>query len=119
MWNFKKLNVWKKAVDLVEKIYDITDRFPKTEIYGLTSQLRRSTVSISANIAEGCGRRTSKDFVQFLHNAMGSVKEVESELLVAKRLGYLKDANELFAELEEIGKMINGLMRHVSKLNIK
>lgn len=121
MWNFRKLDVWKRAIDLADRIYEVTALFPESEKYGLTNQLRRAVVSISANIAEGCGRRTSKDFIQFLHNAGGSVKEIESELVVAERLKYLSEdnMNELVVELNEIGKMLLGLMRHVSRLGIK
>ena len=121
MWNYKKLDVWKRAVDLSKIIYDITSKFPIEERYGLTSQLRRAVVSISSNIAEGCGRRTSKDYAQFLHNSMGSVKEVESELYVAEKLGYLKieAINPILKELEEIGRMINGVILRISNLNIK
>ena len=85
MWNFRKLDVWKRSFDLVEEVYRLVRGFPKEEVYGLGGQLRRAVVSISSNIAEGCGRRTSKDFVGFLHNASGSTKEVESQLLVAER----------------------------------
>ena len=89
MWNFRDLNVWKRVVDLTKIIYSVTNKFHSEEKYGLSGQLRRAVVSISSNIAEGCGRRTSKNCVGFLHSAMGSVNEVESELLVAKKLGYL------------------------------
>jgi len=121
MWNFRKLDVWKRSFDLVEEVYRLVRGFPKEEAYGLGGQLRRAVISISSNIAEGCGRRTSKDFVGFLHNASGSVKEVESQLLVAGRLGYLKgyEVDKLVKELDEIGKMLNGLIAHVSGLEIK
>ena len=80
MRDYKKLEIWKIAVELNKLVYDISRGFPSGEKYGLTSQVRRASVSISSNIAEGCGRRTGKDFVQFLHTAMGSLKEVESQL---------------------------------------
>jgi four helix bundle protein len=121
MWNFRKLDVWKRALDLAENVYRVVDKFPAKENYALSGQLRRAVISISSNIAEGCGRRTSKDFVGFLHIAMGSTKEVESQLLVAERLGYLKsdEVENLIKELDGIGKMLNGLMGHVSGLGIK
>ena len=120
MWNFRDLDVWKRAVDLTKVIYSITNKFHHEEQYGLSGQLRRAAVSISSNIAEGCGRRTSKDCVGFLHNATGSVNEVESELLVAKELGYLKEIEikDLISELKEIGKMLNGLIRNISDREI-
>ena len=101
MRDYKKLDVWKLSVELNKMVYGVTGNFPKDEIYGLTSQLRRASVSISSNIAEGCGRRTSKDFVQFLHNASGSLKEVGSQLVLAMDLGYISD--------DEFGKL-NGVV---------
>ena len=120
MWNYRKLDVWKRALNLTKVIYEITRDFPNEEKYGLSGQLRRASVSVSSNIAEGCGRRTSKDYIQFLHNAMGSVKEVESELFLAEKLGYIKmiDIEKIFKELDEICNMIGGVIRHVSGMEI-
>ncbi len=120
MWNYRKLDVWKRALNLTKVIYEITRDFPNEEKYGLSGQLRRASVSVSSNIAEGCGRRTSKDYIQFLHNAMGSVKEVESELFVAEKLGYIKmvDVEKILKELDEIGKMISGVIRHISEMKV-
>ncbi|MGB3776310.1 MAG: four helix bundle protein [Leeuwenhoekiella sp.] len=81
---FKELKVWQKSVELVSQIYSSTKSFPKNKIYGLTSQIRRSAVSIPSNIAEGCGRKTSKDFKNFLSIALGSAFELETQLLIAK-----------------------------------
>jgi four helix bundle protein len=99
----------------------LTGRFPKEEIYGLTSQLRRAVISISSNIAEGCGRRTSKDFVGFLYNAMGSVREVESQLMFVEKLGYLEDGElrKLLNDLDRLGKMLMGFIKHISRVDIK
>ncbi len=111
----EKLDVWMKSVDLVVRIYKETERFPKEEKFGLTSQVRRAAVSIPANIAEGAGRRSEKEFAYFLSNAQGSASEVETELLIASRLGYL-DSNvfsELRESLDKIGQMLHGLARHV------
>jgi four helix bundle protein len=111
----EKLDVWMKSVDLVVRIYKATEHFPKEEKFGLTSQVRRAAVSIPANIAEGAGRRSEKEFAYFLSNAQGSASEVETELLIAHRLGYLKV--DVFGELQEsldkIGQMLHGLARHV------
>lgn len=102
--NFKELNVWKDAMDLVEEVYRVIGGFSQDEIYSLSQQLKRAVVGIVSNIAEGCGRRTDKDFISFLYDALGSVKEVECQLIVAKRLGYLKD--EDFEKLEnEVDKL--------------
>src|SRR6266568_8819440 len=103
-----KLEAWLKAVELVTDIYKKTESFPKEERYGLTSQIRRAAVSIPANIAEGAGRQSTKEFAHFLSNAQGSASEVDTELLIANRLGYLAEANyaSLRASLDDIGRMI-------------
>ena len=121
MRDFKKLEVWRIARGLNKLIYVTTRNFPKDEIYGLTSQVRRAVVSIASNIAEGCGRRTSKDFVQFLHNAIGSIKEVECQIFIAKDLGYLMDDgfDEIMEELDKLGKKLNLLIKHVEMEGIK
>lgn len=121
MRDFRDLDVWKKSVDLTEKIYIVTKKFPDDEKYGLTSQLRRAAVSVGSNIAEGCGRRTSKDFAGFLHNAFGSAKEVECQLIIADRLGYLeKDAfDELMKELDNVGRMLRSFIDYVLGREIK
>jgi four helix bundle protein len=89
--DFRKQKVWQKAHDLALKVYRVTEAFPKTELFGLTSQMRRAGVSIPANIAEGCGRDTDADFARFLQIAMGSASELEYHLLLAHDLGFLSD----------------------------
>lgn len=109
----ENLKAWSKSVDFVIVIYQSTNRFLKEEKYGLTSQIRRAAVSITANIAEGAGRNSKKEFAHFVSNAQGSASELETELIIANRLGYLSD--ELFAELlaylEGIGRLITGLIQ--------
>lgn len=112
---FKDLIVWNKAVNLVTVIYDLTKDFPKDEIFGLTSQIRRAAVSIPANIAEGRFRGSRKDFVQFLRIAYASGAELETELIISENLSFgnknkLRDAND---ELSEIMRMLNVM---ISKL---
>ena len=82
----KSLDVWKKAVDLVQQIYDLTRNFPKNEDYSLTSQMRRAAISVPSNIAEGAARQTKKEFMQFLHMAQGSLSELDTQIEIAKRL---------------------------------
>lgn len=108
---FRDLTVWQKAMDLSVAVYAHSERFPKTEIYGLTSQMRRAAVSIASNIAEGAGRSTKRDFCQFVAIAKGSSYELQTQILLASRLGYLtpKAASELEAACIEIGKMLGGL----------
>lgn len=107
----KDLIVWQKSVDLVLDIYKITETFPKEERYGLTSQLRRATVSIPSNIAEGKYRGSRKDFAHFLRIALGSSAEIETQILVANKLGWLKEKDfvRISTLLSEVGKMLNGL----------
>lgn len=108
MDNFRSLIVWKRSVELATEIYKMTTDFPNNELYGLTSQIRRSAVSISSNIAEGAGRRSKKEFANFLGISYGSACELETQLLIAKNLEYLKedDFETLFNELNEIQKML-------------
>lgn len=89
--NYKELIVWQKAMDLAENVYKATSKFPKEEIYGLTSQIRRSAVSIPSNIAEGYSRNTRGEFIQFLGIAKGSLSELETQVLLSVRLGLIKD----------------------------
>jgi len=113
----EKLDVWSKGITFVVEIYRTTETFPKDEKFGLTSQLRRAAVSIPANIAEGAGRQSPKEFAHFLSNAQGSASEVETELLIAYHLGYLVESRyqALRSLLDDIGRMITGLSRHVKR----
>ncbi len=110
-----RLEAWSKSVDLVTEVYRETERFPKEERYGLSSQIRRAAVSIPANIAEGAGRNSQKEFAYFLSNSQGSASELETELIIAHKLGYLDEAtfSRLVSELERIGRLITGLSRYV------
>jgi four helix bundle protein len=113
--SYRDLIAWKKGVELALSIYRVTQQLPRDEIYGLTSQLRRGAVSIPSNIAEGQGRASSGEFKQFLGHAYGSLCEVETQLLIAHRLGYLSE-NEFAALCEasaELGRIINGLIRSI------
>jgi len=105
----KDLIVWQKAMDFVEEVYKLTNTMPKTEVYGLTSQIRRSAVSIPSNIAEGAARNHSKEFMQFLYVALGSVAELETQLLLAERLQFIPMAP--IGNLSEIKKMLLGLIK--------
>jgi four helix bundle protein len=113
--DFKQLQVWEKSKQFAVNIYKATASFPISEQYGIISQLRRASSSISANIAEGCGRKTNKDFASFLHNALGSNKECENFLLLSKDLGYLKeqDFQELTQRTQEVGKMLVSLIKKI------
>jgi len=102
---------------LAEQTYRLTSRFPKDEVYGMTSQIRRSAVSIAANVAEGHGRENSGSFVQFLRIAQGSVKELETHLLLSERVGLAKsdDVAPLLQRCDELGKMMRALIRSIQR----
>jgi four helix bundle protein len=108
MDNFRNLIVWKRSVALATNIYKMTMNFPKVESYGLTAQIRRSSVSISSNIAEGAGRKSKRSFAHFLGISYGSACELETQLLIARNLEYLneKEFRLLYTELDEIQKML-------------
>ncbi|MBW2029499.1 MAG: four helix bundle protein [Deltaproteobacteria bacterium] len=108
-----RLKVWKRSVDYVVEIYNLTKRFPVAEQYGLNSQMRRAALSIASNIAEGAGRNSRKEFRQFLSIAQGSVAELETQLIIAERLGYCTNIGGFLTELDEISKMIIGLKKKV------
>ncbi len=108
-----KLAAWKEAMALVSAVYRVTQGFPKEELYGLSSQLRRSAVSIPSNIAEGAARQGSKEFAQFLNIAMGSISELETQLLIALDLGYLPENAPAFALVERVSKLVHGLQKHI------
>jgi four helix bundle protein len=109
---YQELIAWQKAIALVTEIYSITAGFPQSEIYGLTSQLRRAAVSIPSNIAEGQGRATPGEFVQFLCHARGSLFEVETQIVIAKNLKYLtaEQQETMLGSLSELGRILNGLI---------
>ncbi|MBY0354463.1 MAG: four helix bundle protein [Rickettsiales bacterium] len=114
--NFEDLNVWKEAMDLAEAVYRATDTFPKTEQYGLTSQLRRSVVSIASNIAEGSARATNGEFMQFLGIARGSAAEAKTQLMLSQRLNLLDEvtAHRLIEHTDRIARMLNGLRNSIT-----
>jgi len=96
-------------------IYKITGEFPENEKFGLTSQLRRASISIPSNLAEGAGRKSTKEFIQFLYIALGSSSEIETQLEIAMRLGYMKNQANTFDLLTDIRKLIQGLIRSLKK----
>ena len=111
--SYKELLVWQKSVDLVSEIYELTEKFPKSEVYGLVSQMQRAAVAIPSNIAEGQRRNYKKEFLQFLYVSYGSGAELETQIEICKRLPRLKDLDYTGVEsnLEIIMKMLNALIR--------
>jgi len=116
MKNFKELKVWQKGIELVALVYTVTTTFPEEEKYGLSAQMRRAAVSIPSNIAEGHLRKTAKDFKQFLSIARGSCAELETQIIIAHKLGFIQDdyVNKLSSKVEELSKMLSSFY---SKIN--
>ena len=108
------LTVWKKSIEFVTIVYKVTEEYPKTEIYGLTNQVRRAVVSVPSNIAEGAARTSKKEFSHFLSISLGSISEVETQLIVSRNLNYItnEQLERLLSELIEIRKMIIGLKKN-------
>ena len=109
---YKDLVLWQKAMDLVVMVYEVTRSFPKPELYGLVSQMRRASVSIPSNVAEGKGRSSDRDFALFLQHARGSLHELETQILIAGRLGYIdaSTARKLQEQMQEVGRLLMGLL---------
>jgi len=116
MHNFKKLDIWTKSIELVTKIYSITNSFPNQERFGLTSQIQRAAVSIPANIAEGSAKSSNKDFARFLEMSIGSSFELETELIIALNLKYIDSVvfTNIETKINEIQKMINGFKQSLN-----
>ena len=112
------LDVWKKSIQFVKKIYEITSKFPDTEKYGLTNQMRRCAVSIPSNIAEGAGRNSKKEFKQFLYISLGSISELETQLLIAERLKYSQNI-DILENVVEIRRMLLGLIKYLKSKQSK
>jgi four helix bundle protein len=116
MFNFEKLEVWQKAIDLADLVYKHTRQFPPDERFGLTNQMRRAAVSISSNIAEGTSRMSQSDFRRFVEIATGSVFEVISQAFIGRREGFLTEENfrAMYKAAEEVGRMLSGLRKSLS-----
>ena len=112
MQNFKDLIIWNQGIELAVKTYELTRQLPREEIYGLSSQIKRAVVSISSNIAEGCSRETNKDFRKFLRISLGSSFELETDLIIAERLGFIRsvDVRNLLTDLHVEQRQLNTLI---------
>lgn len=111
----RDLNVWKESVELVKMTYSFIDAFPKNEEYALSSQIRRSVVSIPSNIAEGCGRGTNKELLYFLNVASGSLCELETQMYLADELGYIEDKEMFDEQFEKVQKLLTGFKKHIKE----
>ena len=115
--NFKELKVWQKSYNLCLKVYKITKKFPKTEVYSLTSQMRRAALSIPCNIAEGYGRKTTPDYLRFLYMSYGSICELETQILLSGDLEYIEteSLSELQSDIGEVERMLKALIKSIER----
>jgi four helix bundle protein len=112
--NHKDLITWKKALALASKVYAVTRQLPSEERHGLVSQLRRAAVSIASNIAEGSARRSTAEFMHYLHIARGSLSELETQMMIVIDQGFVDERHSPMKEIEEVGRLLNGLIRSLS-----
>ncbi len=111
----KDLDAWKISVELVTEIYQLTGNYPKDEIFGLTNQMRRASISIPSNIAEGAARNSKKEFIQFLYIALGSQQELDTQLLISRNLNFITEDsyNQITDKVQTVGKLLNGLIKYL------
>lgn len=117
MHNFRKLDIWIDSVELADMIYYHTDFFPRSEVYGLASQMQRAAVSVSSNIAEGSGRDSDRDFARFLAISLSSLYELETQIEIAHRRAYINEENyySLISHIESLQKRIYNFRKHISE----
>lgn len=115
----KKLDVWKRSFAFVKLIYSITDKLPESEKFGLVSQMRRAAISIPSNISEGCSRQSDKELVQFLFISLGSLSELETQLLLLKELNFVSNIDHHVSELNDIKRMILGLIKYLKNKKVR
>lgn len=118
MKSYREFDVWIETRKLVKQVYVITNNFPKEELYGITNQIRRCSISIPSNIAEGCGRQTPKETIRFLYISRGSVYELETQLLLSNDLNFLPEEklNNILSQIETCKKLLNGFINYYKKL---
>jgi four helix bundle protein len=118
--NYRELKVWQKSFELCKSIYKITKKFPRKEQYSLTSQIRKSAISIPSNIAEGYGRGTTKEYIHFLYIAYGSICELETQILLSKDFGYIseEDKNDLLEKVKEVERMLHALIKSLKNKHL-
>jgi four helix bundle protein len=117
METHKNLMVWQRSILFVTKVYNLTKHYPKEELYSMVSQIRRAAISIPSNIAEGCARNTTKEYIQFLYIALGSAAEIETQFIISINLDYIKEdeGKSLTNDVQEIIRMITGLIKSLSR----
>jgi four helix bundle protein len=115
--SFRDLIIWQRGINLVKEVYEETRNFPKQELYGLTSQIRRSAISIPSNVSEGHTRQHRAEFRQFLSMALGSLAELETQIIISRELNYISSekSEKVIDQIDSLGKMIRGLMKKLTK----
>ena len=111
----KDLDIWKLGIQLVKEIYMLTERFPSSEKFGLSSQLQRCSVSIPSNIAEGAARQGKKEYIQFLYIALGSLSELETQIIIAKEIGYIDSVSYFEPKIEELRRKMLGFINYLKR----
>lgn len=112
---YKDLEVYKKSIELVKEVYKATNNFPNNETFGLVSQIKRAAISIPSNIAEGTARYSNKDTSRFIDIALGSMAEVDTQITIAKELGYIDDIESIFNLLKQVNALLLGFKKHLDK----
>lgn len=113
MKTHKDLRIWGKGLDLVTSVYKLTKEFPKEEMYGLSSQMRRSSISYPSNIAEGAARKSKSEYLRFIYISLGSLSELETQVIISKNLGYVSNVEKLLNEIEVLRKMTLNFIKHL------
>lgn len=109
----RDLEIWKRGIDLVTKIYKLTKKFPEEELYGLTSQMRRAAISYPSNISEGAARDSINDYIRFLYISMGSLSELETQIIISEKLGYVKNSKDILEDIEIITRKTYNLIKYL------
>lgn len=113
--HYKELEVWKEAINLVTYIYKQTETYPKNEVFGIVSQIRRCVVSIPSNIAEGVVKHSDKETLRFLDIALGSLAELETQIIISKNLGYINNLQDFDTQISKVNALLNGLINYYNK----
>ena len=112
---YKDLEVWKEAINLVKYVYTITESYPRTELFGIVSQIRRCAVSVPSNIAEGTVKHSDKETLRFLDIALGSLAELDTQMIISENLGYITDYSKIALQISKVNALLNGLINFYNK----
>ena len=113
--HYKELEAWKESINLVTTVYQMTNNYPRTELFGIVSQIRRCVISIPSNIAEGVVKHSDKETLRFLDIAIGSLAELETQMIISKELGYIDNSDTLENQIAKVNALLNGLVKYYNK----